>query len=76
VLHRTETTKSLSTGFGTGVAIFGSFIALYGGYHFVSTARALTNDTVARPSQLIATISAVAVALVGIAVGVGLVAFK
>ena len=76
VLHVTEQAKGISTMFSTAVAIFGGLIAIYGGYRYVQTARALAGARAIALSPLVAMISAGVIALIGLAVGIGLVAVK
>jgi putative membrane protein len=74
VMHAAEKTHRFSNGFGTVVALFGAFIAAYGGLRYVATDRALASDRAVSLSPVIAATGAAVVALVGVAVGVGLVA--
>jgi putative membrane protein len=73
VLHTSAKFQRVSTGFGTGVALFGALIAAYGGYRYVATDRALASERAASLSPAIAAGSAAVVTIVGIAVGIGLV---
>jgi len=75
VLHTVEKAQRLSTGFGTTVALFGALIAAYGGYRYVVTDRALRSERALSLSPALAATGAALVAIVGVAVGVGLVAF-
>jgi putative membrane protein len=74
VLHTGEKVQGISTGFGTAVALFGAFIAAYGGYRYVATDRALASGRATSLSPAIAAAGAAVVAIVGVAVGIGLVA--
>ncbi|MGD0474231.1 MAG: DUF202 domain-containing protein [Candidatus Velthaea sp.] len=74
VLHTGERAQRMSTGFGTGVAIFGALVAVYGGYRYIVTDRALASERAVSLSPAIAAAGAAVVAFVGLAVGVGLVA--
>ncbi len=75
MLHIAATTQRLSTGFGTGVAVFGAFIAVYGGYRYVQTDRGFSSEHVERLSPLMAASGAAVVGFIGIAVGIGLIAY-
>lgn len=75
VLHLAASTQHFSTSFGTAVALFGASIAVYGGYRYVVTDRALASGRAVSLSAISASIGAAVVALVGVAVGVGLIAF-
>ena len=74
VLHTGERAQRMSTGFGTGVALFGALIAAYGGYRYVATDRALASERAVSLSPGIAAAGAAVVTVVGLAVGIGLVA--
>jgi putative membrane protein len=74
VLHTGETAAGMSNGFGTAVALFGALIAAYGGYRYVATDRALASERATSLSPVIAAGGAAVVAIVGVAVGIGLVA--
>jgi putative membrane protein len=76
VLHTGAKISRISTGFGTGVALFGALIAAYGGYRYVTTDRALTSEGAVSLSPVIAAASAAVVAVIGVAVGIGLVATR
>jgi len=76
MLHVNETDTGASAGFGTAVAVFGVLIAVYGGYRYVATARAIAGERLSALSPLVAMISAGVIALIGLAVGIGLVALK
>jgi putative membrane protein len=76
VLHRGARGQGISAALGTGVALFGALIAAYGGYRYVATDRALASESAAGLSPAIAAVGAVVVTLVGIAVGIGLVAVR
>jgi putative membrane protein len=76
VLQTGAKISRISTGFGTGVALFGALIAAYGGYRYVTTDRALTSEGAVSLSPVIAAASAAVVAVIGVAVGIGLVATR
>jgi putative membrane protein len=76
VLHTGAKIQRMSNGFGTGVALFGALIAAYGGYRYVTTDRALVSERAVSLSPVIAAVSAAVVAVIGVAVGIGLVATR
>jgi len=75
-LHLATQTRQVSTSFGTAVALFGALVAVYGGYRFVVTDRALARGETAPLTTSAAVAGAGIVALLGVAVGVALVAFR
>jgi putative membrane protein len=76
LLYPGGTTQSLSTGFGTAVALFGALIAVYGGFRYVRTDRGLSSERVERLSPFAAAVGATVVGFVGVAVGIGLIAYR
>jgi len=76
VMHLAANTQRLSTTFGTSVALFGALISGYGGYRYVMTDRALSAERTVSLSPLVAGLGAAVVAIVGIVVGVCLIAFR
>ncbi len=76
VLHTASATPHAPTAFGSGVALFGALIAVYGGYRCVATDRALASNRIAALPPLIALATAAVVTIVGIGVGISLIAFR
>ena len=76
VLHLAEATHRVSTTFGTAIALFGALVAAYGGYRYVTTAHALANDGAVNVPLIPAVIEAAVVAIAGVAVAIGLIAFR
>jgi putative membrane protein len=76
VLHTGAKVQRMSTGFGTGVALFGALIAAYGGYRYVATDRGLASERAVSLSPAVATGGAVVVTILGVAVGIGLIAVR
>jgi len=74
MLHTGAKSHGISTGFGTGIALFGALIAAYGGYRYLATDRALASKRAVRLPPAIAGAAATVVTIVGIAVGIGLLA--
>ena len=76
VLHTAEKAQRLSTGFGALVAFFGALVAAYGGYRYVATNRSLASGHTVNLAPSAAATGAAIVAVIGVAVGIGLVAFR
>jgi putative membrane protein len=76
VLHGGRSVQGISSGFGTAVALFGALVAVYGGYRYVTTDRALASEHAVSLSPVIAATSAAVVALIGAAVAIGLIAVR
>jgi putative membrane protein len=76
VLHTAERAQRFSTGFGTAIALFGAVVAAYGGYRYVAADRALKRGDAVTASSIPATTGAVVVVIIGVVVGIGLIAFQ
>ncbi|HEY0797731.1 MAG TPA: DUF202 domain-containing protein [Candidatus Baltobacteraceae bacterium] len=74
ILHLSSASSGVSTKFGVAMAVFGALIALFGGYRYIATAQGLARNRIVGLSPVAVGVGALALAIVGVAVGIDLIA--
>lgn len=74
--HGTATAPGLSTGFGTAMAVFGCFVALFGAWRYAATDRSLQEGAVVRLSSAVGFLIAAFVMIVGGIVAAALLLYR
>jgi putative membrane protein len=76
LVHGKGTAPGLSTGFGTGMALFGVFVGLFGAWRYAMTDRGLRDDRVVALSSVMGYAVSFFVAVVGAVVAFALMLYR